>query len=85
MQFEGIHWHYRDRDQRTLNQYIDQYKGQDVGARQSDRRSSLGQIFVKILLQHLSDTREIYKYSLTFRDLALPMGRFADLASKIFH
>ena len=33
VQFEGIHSHYRDRDQRTLNEYIDQYKRQDLAAK----------------------------------------------------
>ena len=33
VQFENIHWHYLNAQNNSLNEYVDQYKGQDLRAR----------------------------------------------------
>ena len=80
VQFEGIHWHYLNAQNNSLNEYIDQYKGQDLAARQWDRRSSPGEIFVKILLSDLSETREISKCRLTLQDLSKILLAYAKIS-----
>ena len=90
VQFECIEWHYlyilaqQAKQIRSINTWTNTKDKQDN--RIEDLFQDLRQvkIFVKILLQDLSDTREISKCKLTWEDVPLPIRRFSDVASKMF-